>query len=151
MNYEAERKIITNFLHSKSFFGLDKFGLEGDDREECANCGYMDIISGQPFVASIAGPGQLVKYPGLLSITFFMNGDKGSGESKVKADLIIAELYDKKFDINGNRPSASSGLVINFGEGGQTPYIAEIRNEAPLIRTVVNASFVRSEINTRRP
>lgn len=149
MSYERERLTITNFLQDQNFFDLEDFGLDADDFEEKANSGFMSILSGQALVESISGSKLLVKTTSVLSITFLLEGGKGSSEAKIKAQEIIDVLFDKKLDENGLLQSNTSDIIIDFGANGFVPYIASLRKEAPFVRTTVNASFVRTERKTR--
>ena len=144
MSYERERISITNFLQGqqpKPFFGLSNFGLDGDDFKEANNSGYMTIIPGRANILSIAGGNLLVGVVSVLAITFFMAGSKGSSETKLLAQKIVDAFFDKKL--------SEDGIFLDFSANGLVPYISTIRNEAPFIRTVVNAPFVRTEIKSR--
>lgn len=151
MSYDLERKVISNFIHAKNFFGLDgaDFGLDAGTFKEVANAGFMTINNGQASVRSVSGPSVLVGTPGVLSITFLLDGDTDSTDAKVKAQEIVDAFFEQKLDENGTYPTSSSTMIIDFGANGFVPYIASLRNEAPHVRTTVNASFLRTERKTR--
>lgn len=146
MSYETERKVLSNHLHTQSFFDLSPFGLDGDDVSLEAGAGFMTILNGQAAQASIGAPNNnLHDYPGVLSITVFTASGDGSSEGRSKADTIINALTGLKLDETGATPSASSTMVIDFARNGLAPYIASARPEGGLHRTVVNAPFIRTE------
>lgn len=151
MSYDRERKVISNFIHSKNFFDLDgaDFGLDAGTFKEVSNSGFMTILNGQPTVRSISGPSVLVGTPGVLSITFLLDGGKDSTEARNKAQEIVDAFFEQKLDENGVYPTSSSTMIIDFGANGFVPYIASLRKEAPHLRTTVNASFLRTERKTR--
>ena len=141
MSYERERISITNFMKDQSFFGLSNFGLDGDDFQEADGSGYMTIIPGRANIRSVAGPDLLVGVVSVLTITFFLVGGKSSSEARTLAQKIVDAFFDKKLN--------EDGIFLDFSANGLVPYISNIRNEAPFIRTVVNAPFVRTEIKSR--
>ena len=141
MSYERERISITNFLQDQRFFGLLNFGLDGDDFKEANNSGYMTIIPGRANIRSVAGPNLLVGVVSVLTITFFMGGGQGSSAVKVLGQTIVDAFFDKKL--------SEDGIFLDFSANGLVPYISTIRSEAPFIRTVVNAPFVRTELKSR--
>lgn len=149
MSYDIERKVLSNYLEDQNFFGFSPFGLDGGDFEEAVNAGKMEIMSGAAHVRSIGGPSVLVGHPGVLSITFLLDGGSDSSAARVKAQEIIDALFELKLDETGSTPSASSDLVIDFGFNGNVPSIASLRREAPHLRTTVNASFLRTQLKTR--
>ena len=146
MSYEIERKVITNYLQTQSFYGMSPFGLDGEASNMAAGAGFMTLLSGRAAQRSIGAPGaNLHDYVGVLAITIITEGGKGSTAGRVTADLIVADLTGRKLDETGGAPSVSSAVVIDFAREGLAPYLSSSRPEAPNHRTVVHAPFVRTE------
>ena len=145
MSYEAERFSITTFLKSRNFFQLSPFGLDGESVEISDGAGFMTILPGSAAQRSVGSPGaNLHEYVGVLAITFFHGGGKGTRPSRMKADVIIEALTGLKLDETGSLASDGSQIVIDFARAG-CPYISGSEQEPPFIRTVVNAPFIRTE------
>lgn len=145
MSYEAERYAITTFLRVHDWFGLSPFGLDGEAIDAVAGGGYMTLLPGAAAQRSIGAPGaNLHEYAGVLALTLFHDGGLGSRAARLKADDIIAAMTGLKIDETGGTPGASPALVIDFARAG-APHIAASFPEAPFLRTVINAPFIRSE------
>ena len=141
MSYERERISITNFMENQSFFGLSNFGLDEGNFKEVAGSGYMTIIPGRANIRSVAGPNLLVGVVSVLAITFFLAGGQGSSGARILAQEIVDAFFDKKLN--------DGVIFLDFSANGLVPYISNIRSDAPFVRTVVNAPFVRTEIKSR--
>ena len=150
MSYGRERLAITNFVMRQSYFGLSHFSWHLEDFTERENAGYMTIIPGESRLASIAGPRLLTRSAGLLAITFLLAGGAGTEIAAERADEIRQAFFEQRIDERGAAATSDSEIVLNFGADGAAPYISEIRNETPWLRTVVFAPFARWERNERR-
>lgn len=146
MSYDDERKVLANFANAQSFFGLSPFGLDGDPVELANDSGFMTILNGEGIQASTGCPGaNLHDYVGILLITFVTRGESGAGGATEFIDAIIDLLTGLKLDETGAAPSAGSTMVIDFGRGGFVPSVQSKTQEAPWLRTVISAPFVRTE------
>jgi hypothetical protein len=146
VSYDIERKAITNFINSQSYFGLSPFGLDGAPVVLTDDSGFMTILNGQALQASLGSPGaNRHDYVGVLSITVLTPGNTGASGATGFIDTIIAAFTGRKLDEDGNAPSAGSTVIIDFGRDGLVPHVSSKRQEAPYLRTVINAPFVRTE------
>lgn len=144
MSYEAEAKALGLFINANSFFGLSPFSLDGEAYEEAHNSGGLTIIPGVATQRSIGSP-ITVGVPGVAMITFLMEGDARSILARQKADEIVAAFFDQKIDETGTQASGASTMILDFGATGFVPHVSTRRNEAPFVRTVISASFLRTE------
>ena len=151
MSYERERIAITSFLHDQNYFGISPFSIDIEDFKEVKGAGFMTILPGESRLASVAGPRLLTRSAGVLAITFLLDGGEGSGPARKLADEIRFALFEQRIDETGSAATNESEIVLNFGADGAVPYISEIRNQAPYLRTVVFAPFARWERIVRRP
>lgn len=151
MAYEIERKILSNFIHAKDFFGLDagKFGLDGGDIMLVANSGFMSIMDGKPIVRGIGGPGLQIATPSVLMITFFVDGGRDSRLAREKAQTIVDAFFERRLDENGLSPNEESTVIMDFGVNGNVPYMASMIKESPNLRTTVNCPFLTTETKTK--
>ncbi len=146
MSYSIEHLTISNLIMDQGAFGIAPFGLDRETIEIAAGAGFMSITNGAGGQRSIGAPGaNLHDYAGVLALTFFAPGGAGSTAPRALADQIVEFFTGLKIDENGLPPSSTSAVVIDFNRDGIVPYLSDCREEGALLRTVVNAPFIRTE------
>lgn len=143
MSYNLERVAINNWFESNSFFGLTPFRLNTQIGDAIAGGGYLTITNGRGRVASTGAPGANLKaYAGIASTTLWGIDEPAA---RTLADAVVSGLTDVKLDQTGAAVTPAATVVINFGAGGQIPYIEEARREGELYRVLIHAPFQRTE------
>ncbi len=146
MSYAIEHLAISNLIMDNSAFGLSPFGIDGEKVAVTAGAGFMSITNGAGGQTSMGSPeANLHDYAGVLAVVFFKAGGQGSKEARALADQIVDFFTGRKIDEDQLPPRSGSDVVIDFARNGLAPYLAECRHEGDLLRTVVNAPFIRTE------
>lgn len=148
MSYQTERAAIEAYFIAQ-WAAATPLGLDGHKFTPVNNSVRLTIQSGAVLQGSIGRTANRIDHVGMLTVTIYTEGGKGSAAWRGYAETIMGFLFETTIDNAGAVITATADAFVRFSppelSDNRHPYIAASFADAPFHVTNIIAPFVRYE------